>query len=1027
MEGAAALPRGGALPVCPTAATSGWRRAAHVLAGSERRFARHGRYVHSPLAVHRRRSAAFGPAVTPGPSPAVGTPRRRGDSRRPHAIRSRHPAASGSRTLLIEREPEVDVLRTAVARLAGGAGGIVVLAAPAGLGKTALLEHAAQQSTRAGCRVRRAAPGPLERHFGFGVVRALLEGPLRDASPEQRARLLEGAAAPAGALLLDGAVPGADATMAIAHSVLWLCSALADDAPLVLVVDDAHWADRPSLEVLAYLARRIADLPLLVAVGARAEDPDAAADLLTLIGGAPAATVLHPQPLTAPGATQLIRRAAPFTPFAVCRDCHRAAAGNPWLLGELGRQIADHGVSALDESQGDAPPLSAMARNVVRGRLAELSERNRAVAQAVAVIGEGAPRQVIAAVAGVALHEVGHARDGLLAAGLIDADAGRFVHHLIAGAIADGLPRAQRQRLHRETARALMATGADADSVASHLLRCGAEGDPEVSALLRDAAAEAARHGAPHTAAAYLERALKERAPGDDRGGMLAELATVAFDAGLPDSRQRMREALAEAHDRDSRLDVLTRLAALNVVDLDEPGLSALFEHELAAESDPRTRLAIEVAALDTLITVPSRHEERARRVAAIDADAIADPVLRRSVLAHRAWTGTERGVPDAPACAALAREALEGDELLHDAGRRAAYHLGTRALVMADHADEARTAIARLRDHAVQRGSLRLHAAAAWYAADLALRCGRVAEAEDEARTALCLVDEDVSVLAGGSASVLVGALAERGAFDEARDVLRERGLDGDMEGMPWESAVIHARARLWLAEGDYERALAEAVVSGRLREERGRPNPTWAPWRSTAALALAHLGRRDEAAAMADAGLAPAERFGAPLAIAGALHARAVAEPDAAARVALCERALALAAGTPALLESVRARLELGSTLAHMGRRVEARDALRPALADADAAGAVLLAQRARRELVATGLRPRQAALEGVAALTPRQRQVCELAAAGRGNRQIAQALFLSIKTVETHLAAGYRKLGVSTRADLAAQLAR
>ena len=116
---------------------------------------------------------------------------------------------------------------------------------------------------------------------------------------------------------------------------------------------------------------------------------------------------------------------------------------------------------------------------------------------------------------------------------------------------------------------------------------------------------------------------------------------------------------------------------------------------------------------------------------------------------------------------------------------------------------------------------------------------------------------------------------------------------------------------------------------------------------------------------------------------------------------------------------------RLELGSTLSSLGRRVEARDALRPALADADAVGAVMLAERARRELVATGLRPRRAALEGAAALTPRQRQVCDLAAAGKGNRAIAQELFLSIKTVETHLAAGYRKLGVNTRADLAAKL--
>jgi DNA-binding NarL/FixJ family response regulator len=102
-----------------------------------------------------------------------------------------------------------------------------------------------------------------------------------------------------------------------------------------------------------------------------------------------------------------------------------------------------------------------------------------------------------------------------------------------------------------------------------------------------------------------------------------------------------------------------------------------------------------------------------------------------------------------------------------------------------------------------------------------------------------------------------------------------------------------------------------------------------------------------------------------------------------------------------------------------------VQAREALRPALAEADRAGALVLAQRAHRELVATGLRPRRAALAGAGALTPRQRQICELAAAGKGNRVIAGELFLSVKTVETHLAAAYRKLGVAARRDLAATL--
>src|SRR5262249_55992556 len=102
---------------------------------------------------------------------------------------------------------------------------------------TALLEHAEERLTAAGSRVRRAAPGPLERHFPFGVVRALLEAPLRDASERERARLLDGAAEPAGALLLDATLPPGDATILIPHAVLWLCSAMADERPLALVID----------------------------------------------------------------------------------------------------------------------------------------------------------------------------------------------------------------------------------------------------------------------------------------------------------------------------------------------------------------------------------------------------------------------------------------------------------------------------------------------------------------------------------------------------------------------------------------------------------------------------------------------------------------------------------------------------------------------------------------------------------------------------------------------------------------------
>jgi DNA-binding CsgD family transcriptional regulator len=218
---------------------------------------------------------------------------------------------------------------------------------------------------------------------------------------------------------------------------------------------------------------------------------------------------------------------------------------------------------------------------------------------------------------------------------------------------------------------------------------------------------------------------------------------------------------------------------------------------------------------------------------------------------------------------------------------------------------------------------------------------------------------------------------------------------------------------AELLLAENRFEQAYVLACQAGVDAEPNG--------WGSTAALALAHLARYAEASTLAGAELAAARSSRAPQRIARALVARVVSEPHQAARAQLAADALEELANRPPGLESIRLRLELGSALTRIGHRVEAREPLRIALAEADRVGARALAERARRELVATGLRPRRAATRGAAALTPRQRQICELAAAGKANRAIAAELFLSGKTVETHLVAAYRKLGITTRREL------
>jgi DNA-binding CsgD family transcriptional regulator len=923
---------------------------------------------------------------------------------------------------LIERDGELDTLAVALARLADRVGGVITIKASAGLGKTTLVERAAAGATGAGYRVRSAAPGPQERHFAYGVMRTLLEAPLHDADESERARLLDGAAAQAGDLLLGGTAPGPDATTSIAHSMLWLCAGLTDGtAPMVLIVDDGHWADRPSLEVISYVARRLSDVPVLIVLAFRPDVPEAASDLLTLIGDGRFAQSLTPRPLTAAGSAELMRRSAPAAPIDVCRRCHDAAHGNPWLVGELGHQVASHGPDSLSFPIGSRPPVRGLARDVISRRLAALSPGDRAVSAALAVLGERQPPHVVAAVAGMSLDDLAAARDALGSAGLLRRDAQGLAHALIAAAILENLPRAESERLHREAAHTLLSDGARSDIVAGHLLQCPPHGDRVAATVLQDAAVDASRRGAPHAAVAYLQRALEERAPGDDRGQLLAALAVATFDAGLPGARDRLREALAQVDDHASRVELLTRLATWYVLDAGDDELSALLAREVAADHGPDTRLALEVAALEMLIMVPDRHPERAARLAALADDDGADPILERAVLAHRAWLATELGTPDAAICAAFARRALDGDLLLVEAGIRAGFHCCVRALIFTDNFAQAGAAVSAMRqDHGV-RGSLRLQAGAAWYAAELAQRTGRVADAENEARLALDLTPDDVNLFTGGAIEILVWALAERGAFAEAHALLAEHGLADSLGGQIWEIGILHSRAVLALAEGDFPRAHDQAVHAGRLRLAQGRPNPAWTPWRATASLALAHQGRQSEAAALAAEELLLAERFGAPTVILTAVHAAAVAEPDDARRLELCETALARIDAPCSVLGLSRMRLELGHALTRLGRRVPARGPLQQALADADRTGATLLAEAARRELVATGLRPRRTQTEGLASLTPRQRQVCELAACGTTNRAIAQHLFLSVKTVETHLAAAYEKLGVETREAL------
>ena len=376
-----------------------------------------------------------------------------------------------------------------------------------------------------------------------------------------------------------------------------------------------------------------------------------------------------------------------------------------------------------------------------------------------------------------------------------------------------------------------MAARADADVVASHLLQCRPQADAEVSGLLVQAAATAARRGAPHTAAAYLERALHEHAPGDDRGRMLAQLATVAFDAGPAGlaaaacSRRCPRCATARAASTCSRAWPRSTSSAPAT-----PITPSCSSASWRVETDPDARLAVEAASLDALMMIPARHA-RARAARGGDRPHGDAPIRCSSACSSPTarGSGSSSARPTRPRARRWRCEALEGDLLLREAGRRAAYHLCVRTLVMTDrrrggaagdrgHARRGRRA--RLAAPARRGGLVRVQPRAAQRAG----RRGR--EPRPPGAGPRRRRRQHVHRRRGHAAALR--ARRARRVRRGPRAAAPSSGLDGGLRpSTRWEIGLRHARARLWLAEGDYERAHAEALRGGRAARAAGPAQP--------------------------------------------------------------------------------------------------------------------------------------------------------------------------------------------------------
>src|SRR5919108_2746242 len=215
----------------------------------------------------------------------------------------------GRAELLLERDRELGALQAALADAAGGDGRLALVEGPAGIGKSRLLAELRATAEAEDMRLLAARGSELEREFPFGVVRQLFEPALTD--PELRERWLDGAAAPARAIF-EIPEPGAegiggDASFAALHGLYWLTANMAVDRPALLSVDDLHWCDRPSLRFLAYLARRLDDMPVLVGATLRSTDPGTDPALIAEIGQEPGTRAVQPEPLSAAAVTEMVR------------------------------------------------------------------------------------------------------------------------------------------------------------------------------------------------------------------------------------------------------------------------------------------------------------------------------------------------------------------------------------------------------------------------------------------------------------------------------------------------------------------------------------------------------------------------------------------------------------------------------------------------------------------------------------------------------------------------------------------------
>ncbi|MFC4036596.1 LuxR C-terminal-related transcriptional regulator [Streptomyces polygonati] len=914
------------------------------------------------------------------------------------AVVASYPAPSDAR--LIGRERELVACELLLGR-AGRGGGVLLLRGSAGIGKTSLLDAARARAETLGFRLLGTAGVEAESAFPFAALQPLLL-PVVDTDLGLPGHLRRALLAALG--LVDAAIPGVET---VGLAVLGLLSGLAtESAPLCVVVDDVHWLDAASAVVLRFVARRLGTDPIVLLAAGR--EGGWAAD-----GGLPE---LRLAPLDRAAAEALLVARAPRLPSALRLRVLAEADGNPLGLVELSGSIdtARPARSALSE----VLPLTDRLEAAFAGRTAPLSAATRTVLLIAALAPTATLAEVLAAASTLAGSPIGLAAlDAAVGERLVDIEGRqiRFSHPLVRSGVVHAAPVSVRRSAHQALASAVQ----DQRRRLYHRAEASVGYDDELADELAAAAESALRHGSPAAAVLALDQAVTLTSLGPARGRRLVRAARLSFELGQADE---VRRFLAQTDDvalaRADRATARRLALAVDNPDTADPRpaweLIGLADEAIAAADHDGALELLGFAA--TQIAWGKPWEEVGR---AIVATAERVPVTRTDL---RVISILAQVLPVDAYAEVAARLARLDDEQLTDPA--AQQLIGFVAVFIADYARAA-----RLLDRAER-------------------------QLREDARLALLaqvLTFRGITAFSSGQ-----WQLAEQ-ILDEAERLVQETVQAG------WANRIRYVRAAIAGMCGDerrHQEIIDELVVAYRRTLSSHRDNH----FSFVRGITATMLGRHDDALALLNTLFEPddptydrrtcydalfylADSAAAkdravdveraldvlkatvpepwPPALQSAVdYARAVTADEAQAAARL-EAALAGPAGARAF-DRARLQLAYGRWLRRRHQQLKARERLRDARDAFDKLGNEPFAALARAELRAAGetspVRP-DAAWD---LLSPQEAQIARLVAEGLSNKQIGERLFLSHRTVASHLYRIFPKLGITSRAQLAGAVA-